>query len=365
VSIPASPAPAAAAQPAAVLGRVVGQSRARELLEASVRAPVHAYLFVGPAGTGKRDAAIAFAAALVCPDGGCGACPACRDALSGRHPDVVVVERTGAAITVDEARAVTALAQRTPAVATRQVLVLVDFHLVERAGPALLKTIEEPPGSTVFIVLAETIPPALVTIASRCVKVEFAPLEASAVVEVLVAEGIDSALAAAAAAASSGRLDRARLLAADPGFSDRQARWRSVPERLDGTGATVALLAAELLGGGEELVAVLKTRQAAEITTLTAEAERAGLRQIPDRHGLDARHTREQRRVRTDELRAGLAALAGAYRSRLGATGLHPHRFGALAKALAAIDEANEALDRNPNETLLVQALLLRIDGIS
>ena len=348
-----------------VFERIAGQPRARALLAASVDAPVHAYLFVGPAGTGKREAALAFAAALVCPNGGCGACPACRDTFAGRHPDVVVVERTGASITVDEARQVSALAQRTPAVAPRQVLVLVDFHLVERAGPALLKTIEEPPSSTVFVVLAETVPPPLVTIASRCLVVEFAPLDAAAVVEVLVREGVDGALAAAAAAASGGRLDRARLLAADPGFSTRQARWRAVPERLDGTGATVAVLAAELLSGGEELVGVLKARQTREITSLSEQVERSGLRQIPDRHGLDARHAREQRRVRTDELRAGLAALASAYRARLGVAALPAHRFRGLTHALAAIDESTSALDRNPNETLLVQALLLRIDGIS
>ena len=89
-----------------VLERLVGQDRAQALLAASLAAPVHAYLFLGPTGSGKREAAAAFAAALVCPEGGCGNCPACRDALAGRHPDVTVVERRGASIAVEEARAV-------------------------------------------------------------------------------------------------------------------------------------------------------------------------------------------------------------------------------------------------------------------
>src|SRR6202034_977028 len=101
-------------------------------------------------GSGKRVAARAFAAAIICPNGGCGICAACQGALAGGHPDVNVVERPGPAITVDEARAITAFAQRTPTAATHQVLILADFHLVDRAAPALLKTIEEPPPSTVF-----------------------------------------------------------------------------------------------------------------------------------------------------------------------------------------------------------------------
>jgi DNA polymerase-3 subunit delta' len=345
-----------------VFERVLGQPHAVELLAGSLAAPVHAYLFVGPAGAGKRKAALAFTAALLCPNGGCGDCPACRDVLAGRHPDVTVVERSGASILIGDAHRVSTLAQRSPSVGPRQVVVLVDFHLVDEAAPALLKTIEEPPPSTVFIVLADSIPPPLVTIASRCLPVRFSALDESSVAAMLIDDGVEPAVAAAAAAAARGRVDRAALLASDPGFAERQLRWRQVPERLDGTGATVAQVVVELLAGGEEIVAVLRRRQEDELARALEQAERIGDRSIPGRTQIDARHRREQRRARTDELRAGLASLADSYRSRLTATNLPTRRIAGLLRACDRIDEAAKWIERNPNETLLLQSLLLDLD---
>jgi DNA polymerase-3 subunit delta' len=347
----------------AVLDGIVGQPRVRTLLGSFVASPVHAFLFVGPPGSGKREAARAFAAALVCPNGGCGDCPSCRDVLAGLHPDVVFVERHGASILVDEAREVTQLALRTPRVASRQVLVLADFHLVDRAAPALLKTIEEPPATTVIIVLADARVPTLVTIASRCVEVEFVALDVESIAGALRADGATAEVALAAASAANGRLDRARLLVRDPGFADREARWRSVPERLDGTGAALAMLAAELLAATDELLAVLSVRQEAELASADAAAELAGERKTPGRRAIEERHRREQRQVRTDELRAGLATLASAYRSRLSTANLPARRVASLAAACREIDAAATRLARNPNETLLVQALLSRLEG--
>lgn len=349
---------------APVLDRVVGQDRAVSLLRASVKTPVHAYLFVGHAGTGKRDAAIAFAAALMCHNGGCGECVPCQETLAGRHPDLVVVERRGPYISVPQAKEVMALAQRAPRAARFQVLVLVDFHLVENAGPALLKTIEEPPDTTVIIVIAEAIPSELVTIASRCVRVEFEPLGEVDVAAVLEREGTERSVAEAVAAASAGRLDRARLLVSDAGFGERLERWRSVPARLDGTGATVMSLAEELVAASSEPVEVVKARQAAELAHLADMAEQAGERGVTGRQLIDDRHRREQRRVRTDELRAGLGALAGTYRSRLGDP-LPASVLSVQLRALGLIDEATERLTRNVNEPLLLEWLLCRLDGLA
>jgi DNA polymerase-3 subunit delta' len=348
-----------------VLDRVFGQEGAVALLAASSRAPVESYLFVGPSGSGKRDAALAFAAALVCPFGGCGTCSACSEALAERHPDVIVIERQGAAISVDDARAVTALAQRTPTAADRQVIILVDFHLVSQAAPALLKTIEESPPSTTFLVLAEHVPPSLVTVASRCLRVSFTRLSAEAVASALIADGVSEAAAKRAADGAAGRLDRARLLALDEGFVARQSRWKAVPERLDGSGATIAVLAAELLAAAEELVSVLKEQQSAELVALSEASANAGERRLAGRPTIEERHRREQRRVRADELRAGFAILAGAYRARLATPGLQARRVAALLGAIDAISAASAALVRNPNETLLVQNLLIALDGAS
>ncbi|MDP9070040.1 MAG: hypothetical protein M3N68_01890 [Actinomycetota bacterium] len=337
-------------------GDVVGQEQAVAELRVAARSPVHAYLLVGPAGTGKREAARSFAASLLCRNGGCGSCDDCRRALAGVHPDVLVRERAGPFITVDDARAIGRAAALSPVEGRRKVLVLVDFHLVQDAAPALLKTVEEPPPTTVFVILAEQVPPELVTLASRCVRVDFAPLSPERIAEALVGAGVDPATAEDVAEASGGRLDRARLLASDPGFRARRDAWGEVPRRLDGTGATVAGVADELLVSVESILEPLKQRQQSEMAALEERFRLYGERPGSAKE-LDSRHRREQRRLRLDELRFGLATLAGAYRDGL-ATTAHP---GAHLEALEAIAAANDALVRNPNEALLLQALLLRL----
>ncbi|HET6793684.1 MAG TPA: hypothetical protein VFH45_04540 [Acidimicrobiales bacterium] len=360
----AEPGPGRAAGPPPVppvLAAVPGQPRAVTVLAGAVASgPVHAYLFVGPPGSGREEAARAFAAAVLCPDGGCGACSVCRRVLGGAHPDVVAVERTGASISVDEARQIIRAASRSPVEARRKVLVLNDFHLVDRAAPALLKTVEEPPPTTVFVILADAVTPELVTIASRCVRVDFGALSVDQVSAVLADDGVEPELAARAAAASGGRIDRARLLVRDDSFADRQATWAGVPGELDGTGATVSRLCESLLAGIEAAGEPLRVMQQEEAERLAREAEARGEKLGKD---LEDRHRRQQRRLRADEIKAGLAALAGAYRDRLAAA--PDHEVDRLVGCLAAVEEAGRALERNVNEALLLQSLLVRLGDVS
>lgn len=343
----------------AVFGRLVGQDRAVAQLRAAVRAPVHAYLLVGPPGGGKRPAARVFAAALLCPEGGCGECDVCRRVLADVHPDAVTVERDGAYISVGQAREIQRLALRTPNEGRRKVLILVDFHLVREAAPTLLKIVEEPPASTIFVILAEHVPPELVTIASRCVQIDFGRLSPEALVVALGAEGVAPEVAARVAGAADGRLDRARLLASDPDFEVRRRVWRSLPSRLDGTGATVSLLAAELVELlGTAAVAPLEARHAEERAALEARIERSGERGA-GRKLLVERQRRELRRLRADELRYGLALLAQTYRDAL-ATGTAADPAACIS-SIEAVQAAAEAIVRNPSEHLFVQALLLRL----
>ncbi|MGH9164466.1 MAG: DNA polymerase III subunit delta' [Acidimicrobiales bacterium] len=335
---------------------VVGQEAAVRALRAAARSPVHAYLLVGPAGTGVAEAASSFAASLLCPDGGCGSCDVCRRVLLGVHPDLIVRERTGPYITVADAREIGRLAALSPVEARRKVMVLVDFHLVQDAAPALLKAIEEPPPTTVFVVLAEQVQPPLVTIASRCVQIDFAALAPEAVAAALVSEGVDASVAAEVAAAAGGRLDRARLLVTDPRLAERRALWRSAPVRLDGTGAAAAVLAEELVASLETVVEPLRVLQAAETVALDEEMKRHGLRSSA-RTQLEARHKREERRLRTDELRFGLATLAAAYRDRVATGGPRGQAAVVIAEAVSA---ANRALEYNPNVVLLLQSLLVQ-----
>jgi DNA polymerase-3 subunit delta' len=342
-------------------GAVVGQERAIAQLQAAARAPVHAYLFVGPPGSAKRPAAYAFAASLLCADGGCGACRACTLALAAHHPDLVVVERTGPYITVEQAREIVRQASLSPVEGGRKVLLLVDFHLVQNAAPILLKIIEEPPRDTVFIVLTEQVPPELVTIASRCVRIDFRALLRDEVVDVLVADGVDPARAAEVADAAGGRLDRARLLASDPEFEARRRAWRALPREVDGTGATVARLVDELTAVLDSAaVGPLEARHAAELAELAERVERYGERGA-GRRQMEERHKRERRRLRTDELRFGITTLQSGYRDALA------EGHGEMREWLAAVDRlhaAAEALVRNPSEQLLLQALLLDLPAL-
>lgn len=353
------------------LAGLVGQAQAVAALRAAAAKPVHAYLFVGAPGTGKMEAAVAFAAILVCPNGGEDGCETCRRVFDGTHPDVVVVEREGAALSVDQALKVTRLATRSPLEASRTVLVLPDMHLARQNSPALLKTIEEPPPSTVFLVLAEFVPPDMVTIASRCARVEFRALTEEQLTVALVTEGVPAQRAASVAALAGGRLDRARLLAADPGTEARRRAWEQVPARLDGSGATVALLAEELLDHLKRSAEPLVSRQEAErARVLENNAEKVGtvpakLAQSAMRAGiseLEERQKREQRRQRTDELRSGLAALARAYRDRAVAGTLPPP---SAAEAVRLIDGLSADLAFNLGEQLAVQALLVRLDRLA
>ncbi|MBV8297804.1 MAG: DNA polymerase III subunit delta' [Acidimicrobiia bacterium] len=343
-----------------VLEGLVGQQQAVQRLSAAAATPVHAYLFAGPPGSGKRDAARAFAAALLCPNGGDGTCDVCRRVLGGVHPDVVVVERSGPYITVEQAREIVRLAMRSPNEGRRKVLVLTDFHLVKEAAPTLLKVIEEPPESTVFVILADHIPVELETIASRCVRIDFRAIGRDELVATLVREGVERLAAEEAADAANGRLDRARLLASDPDLAARRQAWRRVPGRLDGTGAAVAVVAAELA----QLIATagvdpLHARHRAELEALEERATRYGDR--VNRRQVDEQHRRELRRLRIDELRFGLATLQQAYRDAL-VDGSGP--TGQCLDAVDAIVEAAEALERNPNETLLIQSLLLKLPSL-
>lgn len=335
--------------------KVIGQPEAVRVLRASLENPSHAYLFLGPSGSCAYEAALAFAGDLLAahaddPD------RARRLAADAVHPDLAIVRREGPFITVEQARAVAREASQTPVESDRKVAILTEMHLVEDSGPALLKTIEEPPPGRFFIVIAEEISPDLVTIASRCVTVEFRPVPAADVSSALVAEGHSAEDAEFAAMACSGDLDRARVLVADTGLRERYERWRSVPERLDGTGHAAAQVAEELQAMLKQVLAPLEAQQAEELAAFDREAEAFGLKATARKKVTDA-HKRVVRRYATGEWKFGYGVLAARYRDELGSAS----KARPLLLALKTIADTGEALDRNANESLLLHSVLLRI----
>jgi DNA polymerase-3 subunit delta' len=358
--------PGAEAPPAAPVdpwSDVVGQDRAVVELRRWIAAPVHAYLFVGPRGAGKRDLARAFAAELLAAGA---ATAADRDrtvrlALAEQHPDLLVIERVGAAISADQAREVREQASRSPIEGDRKVLVLDEFHLVQdNVGPILLKTIEEPVPGTFFLVLVEDVPPALVTIESRCVRVDLGPVGEADIAARLVVEGVPTDAAAGAAAAAAGDLRRARVLASDPRLAVRRAAWHAAPSRLDGAGHAAVRVGDELLAMIDDAATPLELRQAAEREELEARVRQYGERGA-GRRSLEERHKRELRRHRADELRFGLAVLARRYRD----AAVTSDRPGPHLDAVAAIRLTAEGLIRYPNERLQVISLLAQLPPLA
>jgi DNA polymerase III subunit delta' len=352
---------AAAAVTASVWSDVVGQTQAINRLSHAAADPVHAYLFVGPPGSTKDEASRSFAALLMTGVDD----PSLRDArlaLAGEHPDVREILRQGARISKDQVGDIIRNASLAPFEGKRKVMILHEFHLLDAEGAArLLKTLEEPPASTVFIVLADQVTPELVTIASRCVRIVFAALSNDVVAQRLVESGIDPDTAKIAALAAEGNLTRARVLATDTGLMARRDAFASLATRLDGTGTAVVKLSAELLGLIDSAAAPLAARQADELSKLEARVAATGERGS-GRKQLEDHHKRELRRHRADELRSGLGVLAGAYRDAL--VGGQLPRPDAAVTAVTRIHEALESMERNPNEALMLQALLLDLPSL-
>ena len=190
----------------------------------------HAWLFTGPPGSGRSNAALAFAAALVCSEDGCGTCTDCVTALIGSHGDVELIRTEGLSIKIDEVRELITRASWAPAIAPYRVVVIEDSdRLTESAGNALLKAIEEPGLRTVWLLCAPTLTDVLPTIRSRTRNITLRTPSISAVVKLLESELISTNIAQASARASQGHIGRARYLANHPDARTRREDILKLP----------------------------------------------------------------------------------------------------------------------------------------
>ncbi len=223
-----------------VFDNLIDQSETVAILRSAVSAAkngddesqdmTHAWLFTGPPGSGRSNAASAFAAALICNESGCNHCLDCATAIKGGHADVELLRTEGLSIKIEEIRELITRSSWTPAVAQYRVVIIEDAdRLTESAGNALLKAIEEPGLRTVWLLCAPTLTDVLPTIRSRCRNITLRTPSTKAVASLLEKEGVLASTAELVARASQGHIGRARYLANNPEARSRRTDILKLP----------------------------------------------------------------------------------------------------------------------------------------
>lgn len=238
---------------------VIGHAGPIALLRREVSGPAGAYLFVGASGVGKATAGRAFAAGLVCPDRLAHEepCRSCRRVVSGNHPDIVVVEPEGRqSLGVEQARHTIAQAVMTPVESARKVFIFPEADaMTEQAANALLKTLEEPTATTVFVLVVESEEDLPSTVASRCRTVHFGRVPEDVLMEALSARAdVDPLEAADLARVAAGRPGLALGLLERPEIGRYRRAWLDVPVRVTERTGEAFVLATEMLDLTDEVV---------------------------------------------------------------------------------------------------------------
>ena len=369
---------------------VIGQESAVETLQRAVTDPgamTHAWLLTGPPGSGRSVAARAFAAALECPDGGCGQCRECRTAVDATHADVTVLATEGLSIRVEQARDLVALAAHRPSVAPWRVIIIEDAdRLTERAADSLLKALEEPVARTVWILCAPSVEDVIITIRSRSRHVRLRTPPPEAVAELLVRrDGIEPAMAMYAARAAQSHVGLARRLARDEGARIRRRDVIALAGQIRGVGHAVNAAADLAAIATEESSASSTERDAAERARLleTLGADAAARTQPPHVRSQVAALEREQKtratRFARDVVDRSLVDLLSVYRDALvlhtgSSVALvnqdmadHVQRLAdvlgpeQLLQAMDAIGTARERIDANVPPLLALEAMAISL----
>jgi DNA polymerase-3 subunit delta' len=379
-----------------VFADLVGQEAVVAQLQAAVdghaggRGMTHAWLFTGPPGSGRSVAARAFAAALQCPQNGCGTCETCHQAMSGNHPDVAVIVPEGLHLLIDQAREVIERSSRAPTRGRWQVTLIEDAdRMEERTSNTLLKAVEEPPPHSVLLLCAPSVDDLLPTIRSRCRLVQLRTPSAEAVASVLVGEGVDPAMAAFAARASQGHIGRARRLATHEETRRERRDVLRLPTSLASVGSALAAAKDLVDAAKEEADKLAAGRDGAEkealATALGAGATGKGISAGTPRGGAGALKDLERRqksrgtRTQRDALDRALVDLAAFYRDVLslqlatGASLVHGDladqtaRIGSATtpedtlRRIDAVLACREAIDGNVAAQLAVEAMALAL----
>lgn len=255
--------------------RLVGQQHVISELQSAIQTPgamTHAWLFTGPPGSGRSVAASAFAAALQCESSepGCGKCEQCRLVLAGSHPDVTRVSTEKVIIAIDEVRNLITTAQRSPAMGAWRIMIIEDAdRMLERTANVLLKSIEEPPPRTIWLLCAPAREDLIMTIRSRCRHVALRIPPVRDVADLLVRrDGIDADVALVAARAAQSHVGIAKRLATDDNARARRDKLLRIPLQIRSVFDAV-LTAEELVTIAEEdAAAATEKRDASEVEEL-------------------------------------------------------------------------------------------------
>ncbi|MER7073295.1 DNA polymerase III subunit delta' [Terrabacter sp. NPDC000476] len=353
-------------------------------------AMTHAWLFTGPPGSGRSTAARAFAAALQCPEGGCGRCRECRTALDGSHADVKVVATEGLSIKVAEARALVQEAALRPSLGRWRIIIIEDADRLtaytDAPADALLKALEEPTPRTVWMLCAPSLEDVIVTIRSRSRHVRLRTPPAAAVAELLTRrDGVDPAMALYAARAAQSHIGLARRLARDEQARIRRRDVIAMATRISGVGDAIGAAADLAQIADEESSSATAERDAAERSRLleTLGADPTARTQPPHIRSQVAALEREQKtratRAARDVVDRALVDLTSVYRDALvlrlrsDVDLVNPDAvdkvralagvFGPeqLLAAMDAIAEARDRINANVSPLLALEAMALQL----
>ncbi|MDN6325382.1 MAG: DNA polymerase III subunit delta', partial [Corynebacterium sp.] len=245
--------------------------------EGASAAMTHSWLFTGPPGSGRSVAAKAFATALVCEDPdvpGCRRCDGCRSAAAGSHPDITWVHTDGVVIQVSEAREVIKTAAAMPTVAPWRIVVFEDAdRFNDSSANALLKSIEEPPERTVFILCAPSTDPEdiAVTLRSRCRHLYVPTPSRDEVEAVLLADerlGLSPEQAAWAAEVAGGHIGRARHLASEEKARAKRASALKLPALVYEPGEAYRFVTDLVTSAKDEATSSVAEREEKELADL-------------------------------------------------------------------------------------------------
>jgi DNA polymerase-3 subunit delta' len=288
----------------------------------------HAWLFTGPPGSGREEAARAFAGALLCPQGGCGECASCRQVDAGTHADLLLVRPDGLSYGVKQTRNLVLRAAGSPSGGRWLVVLFEDAdRCTEAAANALLKAIEEPTPKTVWLLCAPSAEDLVTTIRSRCRVMTLRVPPADEVARVLTEQdGVPHETALAAARAAQGHVGRARRLATDPAAASRRSAVLRVPVQATSVGPALAAAAALVKTAEDEAKSVTEQLDEPERDALrqafgqgstgkgVAKAMRGMAGAMKD---LEDRQKSRATRVKRDTLDGALLELAAFYRDVL------------------------------------------------